>query len=60
MDQSAVNSSPAGPLSCFADSAPEHIHQHLNQRLRSNTAQEKLANSWLDHLLSKAGNLPRI
>lgn len=26
---------------------------HLNQRLRQNTVQEKLANLWLDHLLKK-------
>jgi NADPH-dependent glutamate synthase beta subunit-like oxidoreductase/NAD(P)H-flavin reductase len=33
--------------------------QHLNQRLRANSAQEKLSNMWLSHLLVKQPDLIR-
>jgi NADPH-dependent glutamate synthase beta subunit-like oxidoreductase/NAD(P)H-flavin reductase len=34
--------------------------KNLNARLRANSAQEKIANAWLDRLLTKTNDLPRI
>ncbi|HEX7604064.1 MAG TPA: FAD-dependent oxidoreductase, partial [Polyangiaceae bacterium] len=33
---------------------------HLRQRLRANSMQEKLANAWLDHLLSRSPGILRV
>ena len=34
--------------------------KHLNERLRANSMQEKLANAWLEHLLAQRPDLLRI
>jgi hypothetical protein len=42
-------------FSCFNQDQPldQVDFQHLNARLRANTVQEKLANLWLDRLISR-------
>ena len=42
-------------FSCFnQDQELDRVDfQHLNTRLRSNTAQEKLSNAWLDRIVAK-------
>ena len=49
-------------FSCFnQDQHLDHVDfQHLAARLRQNTAQEKLANAWLDRLLAKRPDLLRV
>jgi NADPH-dependent glutamate synthase beta subunit-like oxidoreductase/NAD(P)H-flavin reductase len=44
-------------FSCFNQDQPlDHVDfKNLNDRLRANTVQEKLANLWLDRLLKEAG-----
>ena len=34
--------------------------KNLNARLRANSAQEKIANAWLDRLLAKAPDVRRV
>ncbi len=34
--------------------------KHLNDRLRGNSMQEKIANAWLDHLLAQAPGVLRV
>jgi hypothetical protein len=34
--------------------------KHLNERLRANSMQEKVANAWLDRLLEKNPSLLRV
>ncbi|MDB4936077.1 MAG: Glutamate synthase small chain, partial [Labilithrix sp.] len=34
--------------------------KHLNERLRANSMQEKVANAWLEHLLSQKPDVLRI
>ncbi len=48
-------------FSCVNQDQPLDVvdFKHLSERLRSNTAQEKLANAWLDGLLAKHPELPR-
>jgi hypothetical protein len=47
-------------FSCFnQDQLLDHVDfQNLNARLRANTVQEKLANLWLDHLLTESQGGP--
>lgn len=49
-------------FSCFnQDQLIDHVDfKNLNARLRANTVQEKLANAWLDRLLTKAPEIRRI
>jgi NADPH-dependent glutamate synthase beta subunit-like oxidoreductase/NAD(P)H-flavin reductase len=49
-------------FSCFnQDQALDHVDfKNLGARLRANTAQEKLANAWLDRILAKRPELRRV
>ena len=49
-------------FSCFnQDQMMDHVDfKNLNARLRMNTLQEKIANAWLDRLLTKEPSIRRI
>ncbi|NUQ79070.1 MAG: FAD-dependent oxidoreductase [Polyangiaceae bacterium] len=49
-------------FSCFNQDQPmDHVDfKNLNARLRMNTIQEKVANAWLDRLLSKDPSIKRV
>ena len=49
-------------FTCFnQDQELDHVDfGHLRQRLRANSMQEKLANAWLDHLLSRSPCILRV